>query len=276
MQTSILAIDIDFRQGWNDAWSAIATFVPKFIGFLAILFIGWIVAKAIAAIVRRVLDRVGFEKLVDRGGIKNMMARSNWTASQMLAKLAYYAVLLITLQLGFGVWGPNPVSDMLNGIVSWLPKLAVAIVIVIVAAAIARVVHEMVSAALGGLSYGALLARVASVFIWALGIIAALNQVGVATAVTEPVLWAVLLTVAGVLIVGVGGGLVRPMQSRWDGWLDKVEGEMPALRGHTEAYKRGREDVSRQQAWQDQSATTTTRYTSATGAEPGDRTPRMG
>ncbi|MEV0245087.1 hypothetical protein AB0H76_00710 [Nocardia sp. NPDC050712] len=265
MQTSNLAIDIDFRQGWSDAWSAIATFVPKFIGFLAILFIGWIVAKIVASIVGRVLDRVGFEKLVDRGGIKNMLARSNWTASQMLAKLAYYAVLLITLQLGFGVWGPNPVSDMLNGIVSWLPKLAVAIVIVIVAAAIARVVQEMVSAALGSLSYGPLLARVASVFIWALGIIAALNQVGVATAITAPVLWAVLLTIAGILIVGVGGGLVRPMQSRWDGWLEKAENEMPNLKGHAQAYQRGREDISREQAWQDQSATTTTRYTSATG-----------
>ena len=46
--------------------------------------------------------------------------------------------------------------------------------------------------------------------------IAALNQVGIATTVTQPVLIAVLATVAGILIVGVGGGLVRPMQQRWD------------------------------------------------------------
>ncbi|MFC9893739.1 hypothetical protein ACFVMC_08605 [Nocardia sp. NPDC127579] len=264
MQTSNSAIE--FGQGLTDAWSAIATFVPKFVGFLAILLIGWIVAKAVASIVRRILDRVGFEKLVDRGGLGNMLKRSNFTGSQLLAKLAYYAVLLITLQLGFGVFGPNPVSTMLNGIVSWLPRLAVAIVIVVVAAAIARVVHELVTAALGSLSYGPAVARLASVFIWALGIIAALNQIGVATAVTAPVLWAVLATVAGIMIVGVGGGLIRPMQSRWDGWLNRVESEMPTLRGQAQAYQRGREDIAREQARHEQSASTV-RYTSASGGD---------
>src|SRR5262249_30308005 len=40
---------------------------------------------------------------------------------------------------------------------------------------------------------------------------------------------AVLATIAGVLIVGVGGGLVRPMQQRWEGWLGRMEQEAPAV-----------------------------------------------
>ena len=39
-----------------------------------------------------------------------------------------------------------------------------------------------------------------------LGVIAALNQIGVATTVTTPVLIAVLATGGGVIVVGVGGG----------------------------------------------------------------------
>ncbi len=46
-----------------------------------------------------------------------------------------------------------------------------------------------------------------------------------ATTVTMPVLIAVLATVAGILIVGVGGGLIKPMQTRWDGWLASAEQE---------------------------------------------------
>jgi hypothetical protein len=45
-----------------------------------------------------------------------------------------------------------------------------------------------------------------------------------------PVLVAVLATVAGVIIIGVGGGLVRPMQSRWEGWLNRVQDEAAATR----------------------------------------------
>lgn len=247
VHTSSLAID--FQQGFSDAWGSIATFVPKFVAFLAILLIGWIIAKVVAKIVNAVLDRVGFNRLVERGGVKRMLDRSQYDASDLLAKLAYYAILLIALQLGFGVFGPNPVSNLLNGIVAWLPLAAVAILIVVVAGAIAHAVGEMVSSMLSGLSYGAMLGRIASVFIWGIGIIAALNQIGVATTVTTPVLVAVLATIGGVLVVGVGGGLVRPMQQRWEGWLSGLENEMPAVKGHAQAYQRGREDVSREQQW---------------------------
>nr|WP_228541810.1 hypothetical protein [Nocardia sp. XZ_19_369] len=253
MYTSSLAID--FQKGFSDAWSSVATFVPKLAGFIVILLIGWIVAKVVSTIVDKVLDRLGFDRLVERGGLKQMMSRSRYDASDLLAKLAYYAILLIALQLGFGVFGPNPVSDLLDGIVSWLPKAAVAIIIVVIAGAIASAVRDLVGNMLGGLSYGAMIGRIAAVFIWGVGIVAALNQIGVAMSVTMPILITVLATIGGILVVGVGGGMVRPMQQRWENWLSGLEEEMPAVKGHAEAYSRGREDASREQLWMDQQAT---------------------
>jgi hypothetical protein len=239
---------MDVEQGLTDAWSAVATFVPKLLMFLAILVIGWIIAKVLAKVVDKVLTRVGFDRVVERGGIKQMLARSQYDASDIIAKLVYYAVILITLQVGFSVWGPNPVSALLTDIVAWLPKAAVAIIIVVIAGAIARSVKDLVGNALGGLSYGRTLATIASVFIWALGIIAALNQIGVATTVTTPVLITVLATVGGILVVGAGGGLIKPMQQRWERWLNRADAELPAAKAHAEAYQRGREDASSQPA----------------------------
>ena len=236
---------IDFDGGVSEAFSSVATFVPKFLAFLAILLIGWFIAKVVAKVVDKVLERVGFDRVVERGGLKQMLARSNYDASDILAKLAYYAILLITLQMAFGVWGPNPVSELLTSVVAWLPKAAVAILIIVVVAAIARAVKDMIGSALGGLSYGRTLGTIASVFIWGLGIIAALNQIGVATTVATPVLIAVLATAGGILVVGVGGGLVRPMQQRWEGWLGSLEREIPAVKGQAQAYQRGREDAAR-------------------------------
>jgi hypothetical protein len=239
---------MDFGQGLTDAWRAVAMFVPKLAAFLLILLIGWFVAKAVAKLVDKVLERVGFDRLVERGGLRQMLSRSKYDASDLLAKLVFYALLLITLQIAFGVWGPNPVSELLTAIVAWLPKAAVAIIIVVVAAAIARAVKDFIGSALSGLSYGNVLANIASVFIWALGIIAALNQIGVATTVTTPVLIAVLATVGGILVVGVGGGLIRPMQQRWEGWLGRAEQELPQAQAQAEAYQRGREDAVRARA----------------------------
>jgi hypothetical protein len=233
---------------WGDMLHSVALFVPKFLAFLAILLVGWLVARLLRKGVEKVLERVGFDRWVERGGVKSALARSKYDASDLVAKLVYYAVLLFALQLAFGVWGPNPVSDLISGVVAWLPRAFVAIVIVVVAAAIANAVRDVVSNSLSGLSYGRLLANVAAWFIIGIGVIAALNQIGVATTVTTPVLIAVLATVAGVVIVGVGGGLIRPMQRRWDGWLDKAGEESATIAERAKAYSADRREAAERAA----------------------------
>ncbi|PZF99061.1 mechanosensitive ion channel family protein [Micromonospora deserti] len=232
-----------FGDAVGDALRSVMLFLPRAVAFVAILVAGWLIAKAVLKIVDRVLARVGFDRAVERGGIRRALARSRYDASDLVARLAYYGVLLVTLQLAFGIWGPNPVSDLIAGVIAWLPRAFVAIVIVVVAAAIANAVRDVISGALGGLSYGRILATVASVFLLGLGIIAALNQIGVATAVTTPVLIAVLATVGGILVVGVGGGLVRPMQSRWESWLSRAEQESQLIATHARTYQAGRRDT---------------------------------
>jgi hypothetical protein len=71
-------------------------------------------------------------------------------------------------------------------------------------------------------------------------VIAALSQIGIAIAVTLPVLITVLATVGGILVVGVGGGLITPMRQRWERWLNHAEQE-----AQSQAYQRGREDAAR-------------------------------
>ncbi|RIV41662.1 mechanosensitive ion channel family protein [Micromonospora radicis] len=238
----------NFGDAVGDTLRSILLFLPKAVAFVAILVAGWLVAKAVLKIVDRLLDRVGFDRAVERGGIRRALARSRYDASDIVARLAYYGVLLLTLYLAFGIWGPNPISDLIAGIIAWLPRAFVAIVIVVVAAAIATAVKDIISGALGGLSYGRLLATIASAFILGLGIIAALNQIGVATAVTTPVLIAVLATAGGILVVGVGGGLIRPMQSRWESWLSRAEQESRTIAEHARAYSAGRREAEARRA----------------------------
>lgn len=219
----------------SNLWTDVLTFVPKLVLFLVILLIGWIIAKVIAKALDKLLEKVGFDRVVERGGIKKVLQNSSVDASTIISKIVYYALMLFVLQLAFGVWGQNPISDLLTELIAWLPLALVAIIIIIVAAAIASAVRELIMNTLGGLSYGKLLANIASAFIIGIGIIAALNQMNIAVTVTTPILIAVLATVAGILIVGVGGGLIRPMQSRWEGYLNKAEQEAPRIKEQAES-----------------------------------------
>lgn len=221
------------RDALNDMWRSVATFAPKLVAFLLILIIGLILAKLIGKAVDKILERVGFDRAVERGGVKRALARSQYDASDIAGKIVYYALVLFVLQLAFGVFGANPISDLIAGIIAFLPKLFVALVITVLAFAIAAAVRDLLSNTLSGLSYGRMLANIASVFVIGLGIIAALNQIGIALTVTLPVLIAVLGTIGGILVVGVGGGLIKPMQQRWENYLDRAEEEGRNIKNQT-------------------------------------------
>ena len=221
---------IDFQGGLSDAWSTIATFIPKLVFFVIVLIVGLILARVLSKIVAGILDRVGFDRAVERGGVKKALSQSKYDASDIVGKLVKYAVMLFALVIAFNVFGPNPISELLQKVIAFLPAVIVAIVIIVVAAAIAAAVKELITNVLGGLSYGKALANIASGFILFLGVIAALGQVGVATAVTTPVLITILATIGGILVVGVGGGLIKPMQQRWEGYLSTAEAEAPKIK----------------------------------------------
>ena len=220
---SISPLSIDWSGIFSDNLTNVLNFVPKLIVFLVVLFIGWLIAKAVAKGLGLLLQRVGFTKLLTKAGADQALAAAQIKPIDLITKLIYYFVLLIALQLALSAFGPtNPVSRIVDDILNWLPKALVAIVIVVIAGAVANAVRDVLGATLGGVSYGGLLARIAGIFIVALGVIAALNQVGIGLSVTLPVLIAVLATVGGILVVGVGGGLIVPMRTRWEGWLTQL------------------------------------------------------
>lgn len=225
--------------------TTVITFIPKLVAFLVILIIGLLIAKAISKVVGKILQRAGFDKAVERGGIKRALESSQYDAATIVGKIIYYALVLFVLQLAFGVFGTNPISDLLTRIIAFIPSLIVAIIIIVVAAAIAAAVKTLIEGTLGGLSYGKTLANIASLFILFLGIVAALNQIGVATTVTTPVLIAILATVGGVIIVGAGGGLIRPMQARWEQYLTKAEAEAPKIKQHANSAPSPKEIAAR-------------------------------
>jgi hypothetical protein len=259
---------VDLEGGLERAWESILTFVPKLLGFLLILGIGYFLAKALEKLLDGILERVGFDRLVERGGIRTALARSKLDASSILARIVFYVAFLFVLQLAFGLFGPNPISDLLAGIIAFLPNLFVAVVIVVITAAVATAAKSLIESVLGGLSYGRILSVMAAVAIWVIGIAAALNQVNIAPEIVNGLFYAMLALVVGVGIVAIGGGGIQPMRERWQRALMKVDEEAPRIRRETQgAGDRVREqvdEVRREMTTSDEAAVTTT----PTGAAP--------
>src|SRR5687768_6167831 len=167
----------NIRSGLEVAWLNTAAFLPKLAMFLVVLVVGYFLAKFLAKLFDRVLERVGFDRLVERGGIKRALSKTRYDASDLLSKVLFYTVFLFVLQLAFGVFGPNPISDLLTRVIAFLPNLFAAVLIVVIASAIAAAIKDILQATLAGLAYGRLVANAAAFAVVATGIFAALSQI---------------------------------------------------------------------------------------------------
>ena len=246
---------VDFEGGLEEAWSDIATFVPKFLAFLVILLIGWFIAKALSRLADALLERVGFDRWVERGALREAFARSRTEPSDVIGVVVFWAAFLITLQLAFGIWGPNPVSDLLEGLIAYMPNILVAVVILVIAGAVAKAVTDILSATLSGATGGTWIARGAGIAILVLGVFAALNQLQVAPEIVNGLFYALLAVIVGSAIVAIGGGGIRTMSRYWDRWSTRLESTTVDIRdtadpeaGRTQLERRIEEERARASA----------------------------
>lgn len=207
----LLAQETGFKAGFDRSLENFAQILPKVGYFLLILIIGAIVAKIIAKILTKVLQRVGFDALVERGGVKKAMAKSKYDAAGILGKVVYYFIFLGVLSLAFSVFGPqNPISQFIDRIVAFLPNIVVAVLVIIIAAAVAAAVKDLLSNLLGGLSYGNALANAVSLFVIALGVFFALAQLQIAPLIVGGIFYALLALIVAPLIIAFGVGGIEP------------------------------------------------------------------
>jgi mechanosensitive ion channel-like protein len=225
-----MPLAVDYQGGIENAWTNVATFVPKLLAALVILLVGYLVAKAVASILNKVLERVGFDRVVERGGVRQVLARSKYDPSDILAKLVFWTIMLLVLQLAFGVFGSNPVSDLLRGLIAYLPNVFVAILILVIAAAIARAVTDLLANLLSSVQGGQVLTKGAGIAILVFAVFAALDQLQIAPRIVTGLWYALLAAVVGSVIVAVGGGGIRTMQQYWERAAGRAESRGPELR----------------------------------------------
>jgi len=221
---------LDLEGPVTDGFRTFTMFIPKLIGFLLILIIGYFIAKFVAKLVDKLLERAGFDQAVEKGGVKKALAKSQYDASDIVAKLVFFAIFIPVLSAAVGALGIQALQQPLAAFIALIPKIIVAIILIVVGAVLAGAAKTFIQNSLGGLSYGKIVANAVAILIMIGFVKSALDQVGIATTVTGPLLYAILGTVAGILIVGAGGGLIKPMQGRWESMLNNAAQEKDKIK----------------------------------------------
>ena len=185
--------------------------IPRVIGFLVIIIIGWLISGALAAAVAALLRAVKFNVLATQSGfqgfVHNMGLKTD--ASGLLANIVKWFVRLIVMVVAFDALGLPAVSQVLQQFLLWIPNLVVAVVVLVIAGLAANALGNLVrgSTAQAGLGNPDLLATIARVAVWGFGIVIAVNQIGVAQELVNTLFMGFVfaLALAAALAFGLGG-----------------------------------------------------------------------
>ena len=223
--------------------------IPKIVGFLIILLIGWLIASAIATAVAAILRAVRFNDLARRAGLSGFVQNMgiHTDAAGFLANVAKWFVRLIVLVTAFDALGLPAVSQVLQQLLLWLPNLVVALVVLVVAGLVANALASLVRGATAesGLGNPDLLATVARVAVWAFAIVIAVNQIGVAATLVNTLFMAVVggLALALGLAFGLGGRETAADIVR--GWYARGRQAAPTMADAADAAQRRAQEPAR-------------------------------
>jgi small-conductance mechanosensitive channel len=210
--------------------------IPKILGFLLIIVVGWFVASLIERGLAALLRSIKFNELSERAGLSDFIRRMgmNTDAAGMIGLVVKWFVRLIALVVAFDALGLPAVSEVLRQLLLWLPNVVVALVVLVIGGLAARALSNVVrgAASEADLSNADFLAKTASIVVWAFAIVVAVNQLGIATELVNTLFMAIVgaLALSLGLAFGLGGrDTAAEIVRKWYGKAQDRSGDMKQL-----------------------------------------------
>jgi len=159
--------------------------IPDLLSALIILIVGYFIAKAIQEAVRHVFRVIGFDTIADKLELDRLMdkAQVKMSPSGLLAKIIYYVVFLAFLTAALEKLGMEVINDMIGSLISYIPRLFAAVIILFLGGFIAKILADLTkgAASAADLSYGKMLARIVHTVAMIFVFVITLGQIGVDT-----------------------------------------------------------------------------------------------
>jgi mechanosensitive ion channel-like protein len=123
-----------------------AAFLPKLLLALVVVLVGWLFAKAVRFAVERALRAVNFHVLTERAGTDNFLQQAGMRGdtTTLFGLVSFWVVILAALIIAFNGLGLTYITDLLQRVVLFTPKLLIAMLLVIFGSYCARFVGNAV------------------------------------------------------------------------------------------------------------------------------------
>lgn len=202
-------------------------FIPNIVVALIIFVLGWLIGAALGRIVSQVIKSVKVDNALKSTGFNDMVERAGFTldSGAFIGALVKWFFVVVFLVAALDVLGLDQVNFFLQTVVlGYLPQVIVAVLIIVVGAVVAEVSAKAVigAAKAAHMRSAGIAGSVTRWAIWIFAILAALDQLSVASAFVQTLFTGVIvaLSLAFGLAFGLGG------QEAAARFIEKVRSDM--------------------------------------------------
>jgi hypothetical protein len=215
---------------WTGVTAGLAAFmsgIPRFLGALALLIIGWIIAGILASLAVKVFRAVHTDTVADRIGVNDFLRRSGsrLNASTVLGEIIKWVIRLVFIEMAADALGLPQITAAINGLLAFIPNIIVALFILGIGAFLGRLLAGIVQGAASeaGVNKPEMLGKLANGAVIAFAIIAAMNQVHVAAVVVNTLYIGLVAAVALALGLAFGLGGKDTAAQLTQGWAQAAQ-----------------------------------------------------
>ncbi|MBP7215736.1 MAG: hypothetical protein KBA46_00455 [Candidatus Omnitrophica bacterium] len=205
----------------------IGQFLMEVLLVLLVMIIGWVIAKAIRAIVTRVLRLVKLDELSDRIELDAILAKGGikYSLSEIIGVFCYWIAILITMVVAFNLVNLTVAAQLLQSVILYIPNIVAGVFILIVGMFLANLLRNIVQTAANnaGLAYATFLAKFTEVVIIAFAVLMTLDQIKIAQRISQITLTIVLASLGLALALSFGLGCKDIAGRYMNEWIERLK-----------------------------------------------------
>ncbi len=167
----------------NEFLATVARFLPKLVGAIAILVVGWLAAKLLRRISKKLLSWTGLLAVFDTHGIDESFRKAGvkGTLGDFIAAFVFWVTMVLSVVSATEILGWPVVSSTLRDLLAYAPHLLGGIIVLVLAMLVSKPVAAFVSSLLSALDvpFKESAARLAGWLVVVVGIFLAVEQIGI-------------------------------------------------------------------------------------------------
>ncbi|WP_276253738.1 mechanosensitive ion channel family protein [Halomontanus rarus] len=221
----------------QDPVAELVTFLPRLIGALVILFVGWIIGRLVARVVRRIADSVELDRMVLETPLGRILGGTERAVSSAFGSLGKWFVYAIAILAAANALAIPMLSEWISTAVSYLPAFIAGLLVITLGFVVADFIGDMIerTRAATQTAYTSWFANGARMFLYFTALVIGLDTMGIDVGIlyvfARALAWGLAAAVAIGAGVAFGWGGKDYVSNNIDSWMSRSSSVTPSESG---------------------------------------------